>query len=189
LTVGKIADRRAEQSPDDAGPPNDRDVVADDNNDSAPVGESDGNGNVNDKAVSEQAAVVDAGNVVLENEKLQEARELIARLMVLALSSPEPETPDKPSARAPRRTGSAAAVLPPTAKPAGAPKGGLRTPAKSSSTRISSFGVASENNPVRSLVVSPSPASKANSATGKDAQSTADKEQILDICRKLQLLL
>ncbi|KAJ2071950.1 hypothetical protein IW146_007967 [Coemansia sp. RSA 922] len=191
LTVGKIADRRAEQSPDDAGPPNDRDVVADDNNDSAPVGESDGNVNVNvnDKAVSEQAAVVDAGNVVLENEKLQEARELIARLMVLALSSPEPETPDKPSARAPRRTGSAAAVLPPTAKPAGAPKGGLRTPAKSSSTRISSFGVASENNPVRSLVVSPSPASKANSGTGKDAQSTADKEQILDICRKLQLLL
>ncbi|KAJ2253248.1 hypothetical protein GGI13_002801 [Coemansia sp. RSA 455] len=189
LTVGKIADRRAEQSPDDAGPPNDRDVVADDNNDSAPVGESDGNGNVNDKAVSEQAAVVDAGNVVLENEKLQEARELIARLMVLALSSPEPETPDKPSARAPRRTGSAAAVLPPTAKPAGVPKGGLRTPAKSSSTRISSFGVASENNPVRSLVVSPSPASKANSATSKDAQSTADKEQILDICRKLQLLL
>ncbi|KAJ2064449.1 hypothetical protein GGI17_000959 [Coemansia sp. S146] len=194
LTVGKIADRRAEHSPGDAGAPNDRDATVDVNNDSAPVDESNGN----DKTVTEQPAVadasastsIDAGNVVLENEKLQEARELIARLMVLALSSPEPETPDKPSARAPRRTGSAAAVLPPTVKPAGAPKGGgLRTPAKSSSTRISSFGVASENNPVRSLVVSPSPASKANSSTGKDAQSTVDKEQILDICRKLQLLL
>ncbi|KAJ2884525.1 hypothetical protein H4R27_002026 [Coemansia aciculifera] len=193
LTVGKIADRRAEHSPGDAGVPNDRDATVDVNNDGALVGESNGN----DKTVTEQPAVadasasasVDAGNVVLENEKLQEARELIARLMVLALSSPEPETPDKPSARAPRRTGSAAAVLPPTAKPAGAQKGGLRTPAKSSSTRISSFGVASENNPVRSLVVSPSPTSKANSSTGKDAQSTADKEQILDICRKLQLLL
>ncbi|KAJ2818604.1 hypothetical protein GGI24_005048 [Coemansia furcata] len=193
LTVGKAAGRRAEQGPDDAGAPNDH---VDDNNDSATVGEGNGGGKtateqaVVTAAIADASASVDADNATLENEKLQEARELIARLMVLALSSPDPETPDKPSIRAPRRTGSAASALPPTAKSAGAPKGGIRTPAKSTSTRISSFGVASENNPVRSVVVSPSPASKANSSAGKDAQgTTADKEQILDICRKLQMLI
>ncbi|KAJ2829059.1 hypothetical protein FBU31_002776 [Coemansia sp. 'formosensis'] len=193
LTVGKAAGRRAEQGPDDADAPNDQ---VDDNNDSATVGEGNGGGKtateqaVVTAAIADAGASVDADNATLENEKLQEARELIARLMVLALSSPDPETPDKPSIRAPRRTGSAASALPPTAKSAGAPKGGIRTPAKSTSTRISSFGVASENNPVRSVVVSPSPASKANSSAGKDAQgTTADKEQILDICRKLQMLI
>ncbi|KAJ2473139.1 hypothetical protein EV174_005743, partial [Coemansia sp. RSA 2320] len=106
-------------------------------------------------------------------EKMQEARELVARLMVLALAAPEPESPEKLSARAPRRTGSAATTLP-------APKGGLRAPAKSTSTRISSFGVASTNNPVRSVNAS---------AEKEPLPPPADKEQILDICRKLQQLL
>ncbi|KAJ2370959.1 hypothetical protein H4S02_009723 [Coemansia sp. RSA 2611] len=192
LTVGKAA----EQSLGNASAQNDQGAaVADsnDNNTSALVGDNDGKAAAAEQAVAADAsATADTSSTVLESEKLQEARELIARLMVLALSSPEPETPDKPSARAPRRSGSAAAVLPPTAKAAGASKSSLRTPAKSSSTRISSFGVASENNPVRSVVVSPSPTSKigAGAGTDKDAQSAvADKEQILDICRKLQQLL
>ncbi|KAJ2791652.1 hypothetical protein GGI18_000988 [Coemansia linderi] len=192
LTVGKAA----EQSLGNASAQNDQGAaVADsnDNNTSALVGDNDGKAAAAEQAVAADAsATADTSSAVLESEKLQEARELIARLMVLALSSPEPETPDKPSARAPRRSGSAAAVLPPTAKAAGASKSSLRTPAKSSSTRISSFGVASENNPVRSVVVSPSPTSKigAGAGTDKDAQSAvADKEQILDICRKLQQLL
>ncbi|KAJ2891436.1 hypothetical protein IWW38_003619 [Coemansia aciculifera] len=173
-TAVDVADRRAEQDPSDIGASNE--AKADDG----------------DKAVDTETTDAAASIAVsIEEEKLQEARELIARLMVLALSSPDPETSEK-SVRPPRRTGSAAAALPPVAKSIGAPKGGggLRTPAKSSSTRISSFGVASENNPVRSLVVSPSPSSKANSLPGKDAQGlAADKEQILEICRKLQLLL
>ncbi|KAJ2493435.1 hypothetical protein IWW37_000524 [Coemansia sp. RSA 2050] len=189
LTVG----RAAEQSLGTASAQNDCVADSNDNSTSAPVGEVDSNS----KAAVEQAvaaadasATADMSSAVLENEKLQEARELVARLMVLALSSPEPETPDKLPARAPRRSGSAAAVLPPTAKVGGAPKSSLRTPVKSSSTRISSFGVASENNPVRSVVVSPSPTSKTGPGADKDAQSAVtDKEQILDICRKLQLLL
>ncbi|KAJ2342542.1 hypothetical protein GGH91_003486, partial [Coemansia sp. RSA 2671] len=190
LTVGKAA----EQSLGNASAQNDQGAaVADsnDNNTSALVGDNDGKAAAAEQAVAADAsATADTSSAVLESEKLQEARELIARLMVLALSSPEPETPDKPSARAPRRSGSAAAVLPPTAKAAGASKSSLRTPAKSSSTRISSFGVASENNPVRSVVVSPSPTSKIGAGTDKDVQSAvADKEQILDICRKLQQLL
>ncbi|KAJ1723791.1 hypothetical protein LPJ53_001908 [Coemansia erecta] len=137
--------------------------------------------------------------------KLQEARELVARLMVLALSSPEPvptqvpaSATDKAGSRIPRRTGSGAgAASNSTARPQSALKGGLRTPMKSVGTRISSFGVASENTPVRSTVVSPTPSGKASSLSGsavagggKDSQSaSAEREQILDICRKLQQIL
>ncbi|KAJ1885375.1 hypothetical protein LPJ66_010148, partial [Kickxella alabastrina] len=134
----------------------------------------------------------------VESPKIQEARELIARLMVLALSSPEPPSPaqftDKPNSRIPRRTiggpasssaaasTSASASAASAARPLSAMKGGLRTPIKAPGTRISSFGVASENSPVRSLVVSPTP-------SGRVSTGIAEKEQILDICRKLQQIL
>ncbi|KAJ2454960.1 hypothetical protein GGF42_003514 [Coemansia sp. RSA 2424] len=202
LTLSKTADRRAEQSLGDAGLANETKANDDGISDELPDAEKAATTAADATAATAAAAslssnveqadtAASSSSTAVEEEKLQEARELIARLMVLALSSPDSETLEKPSARAPRRTGSAAAVLPPLAKSTGAPKGGgLRTPAKSSSTRISSFGVASENTPVRSLVVSPSPASKANSSSGKDAQGlAADKEQILEICRKLQVLL
>ncbi|KAJ2616257.1 hypothetical protein H4S08_000886 [Coemansia sp. RSA 1365] len=122
-----------------------------------------------------------------DSAKQQEARELVARLMVLALSSPGPTTPEKPSSRISKRTGPATTGA---SRPQSALKSGLRTPIKSASTRISSFGVASTSTPVRSIAVSPTPSSKASGDSGKDsAPSTSEKEQILEICRKLQNIL
>ncbi|PIA16976.1 hypothetical protein COEREDRAFT_80710 [Coemansia reversa NRRL 1564] len=122
-----------------------------------------------------------------DSAKQQEARELVARLMVLALSSPGPTTPEKPSSRVSKRTGH---VVTSASRPQSALKSGLRTPIKSASTRISSFGVASTSTPVRSIAVSPTPSSKASGDSGKDlAPSTSEKEQILEICRKLQNIL
>ncbi|KAJ2155891.1 hypothetical protein GGF46_005541 [Coemansia sp. RSA 552] len=147
--------------------------------DKAAVDEQDAEGRDNDKA--------DDGD---DEEKSQQARELVARLMVLALTSPEPPTPEKLASRIPKRAGSAAG---PTggARPQSALKGGLRTPVKSASSRISSFGVASANTPVRSLAVSPTPSAKASADSGRDQPPGApsEKEQILDICRQLQQIL
>ncbi|KAJ2558140.1 hypothetical protein EV175_000945 [Coemansia sp. RSA 1933] len=123
------------------------------------------------------------------DERIQEARELVARLMVLALASPEPASQTKLNTRIPKRVGSATAIPSTSNRPPSALKVGLRAPVKSASTRISSFGVASENTPVRSLVVSPTPSPKSSPANGKDTPSLAEKEQILDICRKLQDIL
>ncbi|KAJ2857446.1 hypothetical protein FB639_005998, partial [Coemansia asiatica] len=156
--------------------------------------DEDGKGKPEDSETSSSGPAVD-------DARLQEARELVARLMVLALSSPEPSAEqlpalEKTSSRIPRRTGSgpsAAAAAGSTARPSSALKGGLRTPARSSGTRISSFGVASASTPVRSAMVSPTPSGKASSTSGggKDSQGAAseEREQILDICRKLQQIL
>ncbi|KAJ1844353.1 hypothetical protein LPJ57_009520, partial [Coemansia sp. RSA 486] len=134
-----------------------------------------------DSTSKPESAEAGSSEPAVDDAKLQEARELIARLMVLALSSPEPTAeqlpaPEKAGSRIPRRTGSgpgaAAANAGSTARPSGALKGGLRTPMRSSGTRISSFGVASATTPVRSTVVSPTPSGKASTASGggKDAQ-------------------
>ncbi|KAJ1995432.1 hypothetical protein GGI26_001154 [Coemansia sp. RSA 1358] len=123
------------------------------------------------------------------DEKLQEARELVARLMVLALASSDSAVQGKPASRIPKRSGSAAALSTPN-RPASALRGGLRTPVKITSTRISSFGVASENTPVRSLVTSPTPSLNPTSSDGKEpSPQSAEKDQILEICRKLQQIL
>ncbi|KAJ2661382.1 hypothetical protein IW148_003378 [Coemansia sp. RSA 1199] len=135
-------------------------------------------------ASKDKGVETDDSNV--QDAKMQEARELVARLMVLALSSPDPSTPEKPASRIPKRAGSAAT---PVAARTSNAKGGLRTPVKSASARISSFGVASTSTPVRSVAVSPTPSSKA-SIDSKDQTSTSnEREQILDICRKLQQIL
>ncbi|KAJ2314414.1 hypothetical protein IWW52_004291 [Coemansia sp. RSA 2704] len=149
----------------------------------------DNDGNDDDKSEAEPEVEADAvadAEADAEAAKLQEARELVARLMVLALSSPDPTTPEKPASRIPKRMVSAAAVG--AARPPNALKGGLRTPAKSTSARISSFGVASTSTPVRSVAVSPTPSSKASADSSKE-QIPGEKEQMLDICRKLQQLL
>ncbi|KAJ2504041.1 hypothetical protein GGI11_007507 [Coemansia sp. RSA 2049] len=123
------------------------------------------------------------------NEKTQEARELVARLMVLALASSESANPPKANSRIPKRSGSASATAQTSSRPTSALKVGLRAPVKSTSTRISSFGVASESTPVRSLIASPTPLSKSSSAGGKEPSSASEKDQILEICRKLQDIL
>ncbi|KAJ2453465.1 hypothetical protein EV183_002218 [Coemansia sp. RSA 2336] len=131
---------------------------------------------------------VEPGTDAADDAKIQEARELVARLMVLALSSPEPPTPEKPTSRIPKRSGSATT---PTTSRVAAGKSNQRTPVKTPGTRISSFGVASTSTPVRSVAVSPTPSSSKNSVSGgKEPTSAAgEKEQILDICRKLQEIL
>ncbi|KAJ2859561.1 hypothetical protein GGI22_002948 [Coemansia erecta] len=123
------------------------------------------------------------------DEKIQEARELVARLMVLALASSESANNTKANSRIPKRAGSATATISSSSRPSSALKVGLRAPIKSTGTRISSFGVASENTPVRSLIASPTPSSKSASTSGKDTPSVGENEQILDICRKLQDIL
>ncbi|KAJ2500802.1 hypothetical protein GGH96_002441 [Coemansia sp. RSA 1972] len=142
--------------------------------------------NEDEQGAASKDKEVEADNFNIQEAKAQEARELVARLMVLALSSPDPSTSEKPASRIPKRAGSAA--TPAAARTSNA-KGGLRTPVKSASARISSFGVASTSTPVRSVaVVSPTPSSKA-SIDSKDQTSTSEREQILDICRKLQQIL
>ncbi|KAJ2788135.1 hypothetical protein GGI15_000156 [Coemansia interrupta] len=212
LTVGKSPDPQSVQKADGA---------AEGTGDTMPSETIDGQAEEDDageRGVASAADAIDPDKKSGEDDqtadsaetdaKLQEARELVARLMVLALSSPEPaptQVPpsqtDKAGSRIPRRTGSGAgAAANPTARPQSALKGGLRTPMKSAGMRISSFGVASENTPVRSTVVSPTPSGKASSlsgSAGKDSQNAsglgaaqpADREQILDICRKLQQIL
>ncbi|KAJ1663712.1 hypothetical protein IW140_004683 [Coemansia sp. RSA 1813] len=123
------------------------------------------------------------------DEKIQEARELVARLMVLALASQESTNQTKINSRIPMRAGSASAATSNSSRPPSALKVGLRAPVKSASTRISSFGVASESTPVRSLIASPTPPSKSASGSGRDTPAIAEKEQIIDICRKLQDIL
>ncbi|KAJ2713466.1 hypothetical protein H4R19_002236 [Coemansia spiralis] len=143
---------------------------------------SDGDGPAEDaKAKTETNDSAEAASA----RQQQEARELVARLMVLALSSPDPASQEKPPSRIPKQTPAAGA-----ARVQGAPKIGVRTPVKSASSRISSFGVASANTPVRSVGVSPTPSSKPSPDSNKDAAHPAsDKEQILDICRRLQQIL
>ncbi|KAJ2842246.1 hypothetical protein IWW36_005978 [Coemansia brasiliensis] len=111
--------------------------------------------------------------------------------MVLALSSPEPPTPEKPTSRIPKRSGSATTPNSARTSVAAATKSAQRTPVKTPGSRISSFGVASTSTPVRSVAVSPTPSSsKANANNSKEQTSAAsDKEQILEICRKLQEIL
>ncbi|KAJ2660947.1 hypothetical protein IWW48_002652 [Coemansia sp. RSA 1200] len=123
------------------------------------------------------------------DEKTQEARELVARLMVLALASSESANPSKANSRIPKRSGSASATAQASSRPTSALKVGLRAPVKSTSMRISSFGVASESTPVRSLIASPTPLSKSSSVGGKEPSSASEKDQILEICRKLQDIL
>ncbi|KAJ2122431.1 hypothetical protein IW147_003414 [Coemansia sp. RSA 720] len=137
-----------------------------------------------DSASKDKGAEADDSNV--QDAKMQEARELVARLMVLALSSPDPSTSEKPASRIPKRAGSAAT---PVAARTSNAKGGLRTPVKSASARISSFGVASTSTPVRSVAVSPTPSSKASIDSKDQTSTSSEREQILDICRKLQQIL
>ncbi|KAJ2390788.1 hypothetical protein GGI05_003127, partial [Coemansia sp. RSA 2603] len=222
LTVGKSPDPQSAQNVDDTVEGNTGAMVdskggkstetiteQEDEDDDSDDGDSAADAESSDKKDGEKESTADSDEV---NAKLQEARELVARLMVLALSSSEPapaQTPvsattDKIGSRIPRRTGSGGgAVSNPTARPQSALKSGLRTPMKSAGTRISSFGVASENTPVRSTVVSPTPSGKASSLSGsagasaKDSQNasgpgaaqSAERDQILDICRKLQQIL
>ncbi|KAJ1815715.1 hypothetical protein LPJ56_004484, partial [Coemansia sp. RSA 2599] len=169
---------------------NDNDKVKEKNADRGINGSAGNSGPEGDTGSSGPAA---------EDAKLQEARELVARLMVLALSSPEPAAEQLPAqekagSRIPRRAGSGpSAAAGSAARPPSALKGGLRTPVRGPGTRISSFGVASSSTPVRSAMVSPTPSGKASTTSGggKDSQAAAagEKEQILDICRKLQQIL
>ncbi|KAJ2824121.1 hypothetical protein IWW50_003482 [Coemansia erecta] len=189
LTVSSEAEKQEDQeasaSTSNEAPPNDKSADAanpDTETDAEAVVEPEGENdtNVKDKSVEASDAI--------ENTKAQEARELVARLMVLALSSPDPATPEKPTSRIPKRAGPGATSG--AVRPSSALKGGLRTPVKSTSARISSFGVASSNSPVRSVVVSPTPSSKASADSSKEQTTAAnEKEQILDICRKLQQIL
>ncbi|KAJ2478922.1 hypothetical protein IWW56_003426 [Coemansia sp. RSA 2131] len=137
-----------------------------------------------DSASKDKGVETDDSNV--QDAKMQEARELVARLMVLALSSPDPSTSEKPVSRIPKRAGSAAT---PVAARTSNAKGGLRTPVKSASARISSFGVASTSTPVRSVAVSPTPSSKASIDSKDQTSTSSERELILDICRKLQQIL
>ncbi|KAJ2409062.1 hypothetical protein J3F80_001622 [Coemansia sp. RSA 2526] len=139
-----------------------------------------------DTASKDKDKGVEADDSNVQDAKVQEARELVARLMVLALSSPDPSTSEKPASRIPKRAGSAA--TPAAARTSNA-KGGLRTPVKSVSARISSFGVASTSTPVRSVAVSPTPSSKASIDSKDQTSISSEREQILDICRKLQQIL
>ncbi|KAJ2420561.1 hypothetical protein IWW41_005773 [Coemansia sp. RSA 2522] len=139
-----------------------------------------------DTASKDKDKGVEADDSNVQDAKVQEARELVARLMVLALSSPDPSTSEKPASRIPKRAGSAA--TPAAARTSNA-KGGLRTPVKSVSARISSFGVASTSTPVRSVAVSPTPSSKASIDSKDQTSTSSEREQILDICRKLQQIL
>ncbi|KAJ2165202.1 hypothetical protein GGH15_003506 [Coemansia sp. RSA 562] len=139
-----------------------------------------------DTASKDKDKEVEADDSNVQDAKVQEARELVARLMVLALSSPDPSTSEKPASRIPKRAGSAA--TPAAARTSNA-KGGLRTPVKSVSARISSFGVASTSTPVRSVAVSPTPSSKASIDSKDQTSTSSEREQILDICRKLQQIL
>ncbi|KAJ2204373.1 hypothetical protein IW143_005553 [Coemansia sp. RSA 520] len=139
-----------------------------------------------DTASKDKDKEVEADDSNVQDAKVQEARELVARLMVLALSSPDPSTSEKPASRIPKRAGSAA--TPAAARTSNA-KGGLRTPVKSVSARISSFGVASTSTPVRSVAVSPTPSSKASIDSKDQTSISSEREQILDICRKLQQIL
>ncbi|KAJ2354864.1 hypothetical protein GGF43_003019 [Coemansia sp. RSA 2618] len=189
LTVSSEAEKQEDQevsaSTSNEAPPNNKSADAanpDMETDAEAVVEPEGENdtNVKDKSVEASDAI--------ENTKAQEARELVARLMVLALSSPDPATPEKPTSRIPKRAGPGATSG--AVRPSSALKGGLRTPVKSTSARISSFGVASSNSPVRSVVVSPTPSSKASADSSKEQTTAAnEKEQILDICRKLQQIL
>ncbi|KAJ2637874.1 hypothetical protein GGF40_002065 [Coemansia sp. RSA 1286] len=189
-------DDKSSSAKDDDDDDNNSDIDHDHSNDTGAKPKNKGS---TDKPESAEAG---SSEPAVDDAKLQEARELIARLMVLALSSPEPTAeqlpaPEKAGSRIPRRTGSgpgaAAAHAGSTARPSSALKGGLRTPMRSSGTRISSFGVASASTPVRSTAVSPTPSGKASTASGggKDAQGAVanEREQILDICRKLQQIL
>ncbi|KAJ2439817.1 hypothetical protein IWW43_004749, partial [Coemansia sp. RSA 1935] len=139
-----------------------------------------------DTASKDKDKGVEADDSNVQDAKVQEARELVARLMMLALSSPDPSTSEKPASRIPKRAGSAA--TPAAARTSNA-KGGLRTPVKSVSARISSFGVASTSTPVRSVAVSPTPSSKASIDSKDQTSTSSEREQILDICRKLQQIL
>ncbi|KAJ1717877.1 hypothetical protein LPJ61_007088, partial [Coemansia biformis] len=115
---------------------------------------------------------------------------LVARLMVLALSSPDPAARERPLSRIPKQTGPAGAGAAGPARAQGALKTGLRTPAKAASARISNFGVASASTPVRSLTGSPTPSPKPSADSSKDPGSSAgEREQILEICRRLQQIL
>ncbi|KAJ2705710.1 hypothetical protein FB645_002200 [Coemansia sp. IMI 203386] len=191
---GKLSSAKDDDNDDDDD--NNSDIDHDHSNDTGAKPKNE------DSADKPESAEAGSSEPAVDDAKLQEARELIARLMVLALSSPEPTAeqlpaPEKAGSRIPRRTGSGpgatAANAGSTARPSSALKGGLRTPMRSSGTRISSFGVASASTPVRSTVVSPTPSGKASTASGggKDAQGAAanEREQILDICRKLQQIL
>ncbi|KAJ2076613.1 hypothetical protein H4R24_005601 [Coemansia sp. RSA 988] len=150
-----------------------------------PHSDSDGDA-ITDETAKGKAGDKGAGSED-QSAKQQDARELVAQLMVLALSSPEPAAPEKVSSRIPKRTGSAVTGA---TRPQAGFKGGLRTPIKSANARISSFGVASTSTPVRSVAVSPTPSSKTSGDSGKDPMSsTSEKEQILEICRKLQNIL
>ncbi|KAJ1954332.1 hypothetical protein EC988_002495 [Linderina pennispora] len=153
-------------------------------------------GTAEDALADEEAAQVDAeekeareAEEKKKEQHLQEARELVAKLMVLALASHDASTSGEKSAAGartgiPRRPGSSAAMHMGLGKSASLSKASVRTPTKSSNARISSFGVASANSPVRSSTASPSSATK----VAKD-DTQGEKDQILDICRQLQNLL
>ncbi|KAJ2633358.1 hypothetical protein H4R22_000546 [Coemansia sp. RSA 1290] len=177
---GEVENPDSQEAPSDLVPP--------DRTDSADTPADTAESEDQDSAVSKSEKIEPSSNAV-DDAKMQEARELVARLMVLALSSPEPPTPEKPTSRIPKRSGSA--TTPTAARTAAAGKNNQRTPVKAPGSRISSFGVASTSTPVRSVAVSPTPSSSKNSVTSSKEPTSAasEKEQILDICRKLQEIL